>query len=406
MPILGSQGSGAKGAPTVPVIGTASITNSTTVSLTFTAPTSKLPITSYTVTSSPSISLSTSGTTSPLTVTGSFVGGTTYTFTITATNSNGTSSESASSNSVTAAYPAVAAYVGGGLQSLGGNATSSAVRRVQFSNDSISTISATITVTSGSASLSNSGVAGYFAGGVDPNTTSINKLVYSTESTSTISPKVSVQSRQGGFSNSGTAGYYSASYNSQNSMNKLTYSNDTQSSVNWSGYTPGDGLYPGWTFANSGIAGYNAGQAGTNIIKMTFSNETWTNLSAKTYSFSSGQMMAGVANSGTAGYYAGGTSTGSNSLTTAEKLNFSNDTKSSLTGGTTLSVGRSIGVGFGNKGVAGYFALGINLYNSGNNWSILSDVDKIAFSNDTRSTFTLGTHTGYAPRAVSNEGTL
>ena len=101
MPILGSQGSGAKGAPGVPTAGTATVTNATTVSLTFTAPDSKLPITSYTATSSPSIALTTSGTTSPLTVTGTFAASQAYTFTITATNSAGTSSSSSASNSVT-----------------------------------------------------------------------------------------------------------------------------------------------------------------------------------------------------------------------------------------------------------------------------------------------------------------
>ncbi len=101
MPILGSQGSGAKGAPTAPTVGTATVTNSTTVSLEFTASSSKLPITSYTVTSSPSIALTTTGTTSPLTVTGSFETNTTYTFTITATSDAGNSLSSSVSNSVT-----------------------------------------------------------------------------------------------------------------------------------------------------------------------------------------------------------------------------------------------------------------------------------------------------------------
>ena len=101
MPILGSQGSGVKIAPATPTVGTATVTNATTVSLTFTAPDSKLAITSYTATSSPSIALTTSGTTSPLTVTGTFAASQTYTFTITATNSAGTSSSSSASNSVT-----------------------------------------------------------------------------------------------------------------------------------------------------------------------------------------------------------------------------------------------------------------------------------------------------------------
>jgi hypothetical protein len=101
MPIIGSSAGSAKSSPVAPTIGTATATNATTVSLTFTAPFSKLPITSYTVTSSPSITLSTSGTSSPLTVTGSFASNTAYTFAITAANANGTSSASSTSNSVT-----------------------------------------------------------------------------------------------------------------------------------------------------------------------------------------------------------------------------------------------------------------------------------------------------------------
>jgi|694.fasta_scaffold126951_2 hypothetical protein len=101
MPILGARASATKPAPGAPTVGTATVTNSTTVSLTFTAPTSKLPPTSYTVTSSPSIALSVSGSSSPLTVTGSFVISTGYTFSISAVNAQGTSPASSSSNSIT-----------------------------------------------------------------------------------------------------------------------------------------------------------------------------------------------------------------------------------------------------------------------------------------------------------------
>ena len=92
--------------PQAPTIGTATVTNTTTVSLPFTAgATGGSTITSYTVTSSPSIALTYSGTTSPMTLTGSFVAGTSYTFTITAVNSSGSSVASSSSNSVLP-YPA------------------------------------------------------------------------------------------------------------------------------------------------------------------------------------------------------------------------------------------------------------------------------------------------------------
>jgi hypothetical protein len=89
-------------APGAPTLGTATVTNATTVSIPFTAGAANgSAITSYTITSSPSLALSYSGTTSPFTVTGSFVEGQAYTFTMTATNEVGTSSPSSASNSIT-----------------------------------------------------------------------------------------------------------------------------------------------------------------------------------------------------------------------------------------------------------------------------------------------------------------
>jgi uncharacterized repeat protein (TIGR02543 family) len=88
-------------APSAPTLGTAAVTNATTVSLPFTAPAANgSAITSYTITSSPSLALTYSGTSSPFTVTGSFVQGQAYTFTMTATNGAGTSTPSSASNSV------------------------------------------------------------------------------------------------------------------------------------------------------------------------------------------------------------------------------------------------------------------------------------------------------------------
>jgi hypothetical protein len=106
MPIIGAQGSGAKSAPVAPTIGTATDVgtsrayNNGAATVTFTAPTSKLPITSYIVTSSPGGYTGT-GASSPITVTG-LQSATAYTFTVTATSSAGTSSASSASNSITA----------------------------------------------------------------------------------------------------------------------------------------------------------------------------------------------------------------------------------------------------------------------------------------------------------------
>jgi trimeric autotransporter adhesin len=106
MPILGASASGAKSSPAAPTIGTATDVgtgrayNNGAATVTFTAPTSKLPITSYTVTSSPG-SFTASGASSPLTVTG-LASATAYTFTVTATSAAGTSASSSASNSITA----------------------------------------------------------------------------------------------------------------------------------------------------------------------------------------------------------------------------------------------------------------------------------------------------------------
>ena len=90
--------------PNAPTIGTATATDTTTATVSFTAPVNggSTTITSYTATSSPggitgTLSQSGSGT---ITVSG-LSASTSYTFTVTATNSNGTSVPSASSNSIT-----------------------------------------------------------------------------------------------------------------------------------------------------------------------------------------------------------------------------------------------------------------------------------------------------------------
>jgi hypothetical protein len=93
------------GIPDAPTIGTATITGSTTASLSFTAPanTGGLPITSYTVTSSPG-GITATGSSSPISITGLTIGQT-YTFTVTATNSLGTSTASSASNSISLVVP-------------------------------------------------------------------------------------------------------------------------------------------------------------------------------------------------------------------------------------------------------------------------------------------------------------
>jgi hypothetical protein len=95
-----TQGGGIGSVPGAPTIGTATKTNSTTATVTFTPPanTGGYAITTYTATSSIGNITGTS-TTSPITISG-LTSGTGYSFTVTATNSLGVSSPSAASNTV------------------------------------------------------------------------------------------------------------------------------------------------------------------------------------------------------------------------------------------------------------------------------------------------------------------
>ena len=130
--------------PQAPTIGTVSVTNSTTVSIPFTAgATGGKTISSYTTTSSPSISLSTSGTSSPLTATGSFAVGQAYTFTIAAVNANGTSTSSSASNSVIPNVSSFFTYLSTGLDFRGAYCNSDgiyAVGRTSTGTDALAVI--------------------------------------------------------------------------------------------------------------------------------------------------------------------------------------------------------------------------------------------------------------------------
>ena len=99
--------------PDAPVIGTATVTGATSVSLTFTAPASNggAAITGYTVNSSPaSAPVNVAG--SPATISG-LTTGQSYTFTVTATNAAGTGSPSVASNAVVPVSLNVAPVISG-----------------------------------------------------------------------------------------------------------------------------------------------------------------------------------------------------------------------------------------------------------------------------------------------------
>lgn len=159
MPILGASASGAKSIPNAPTIGTATNVgtsrayNNGAATVTFTAPASKLPITSYTVTSSPG-GFTASGASSPITVTG-LQSATAYTFTVTATSAAGTSTASSASNSITATTVPQAPTIGSAAD--GGTGTSATVTYTAGATGGAAV--STFTATSSPSSITGTGAS-------------------------------------------------------------------------------------------------------------------------------------------------------------------------------------------------------------------------------------------------------
>jgi hypothetical protein len=278
---------------------------------------------------------------------------------------------------------------------LGASNNNVAIFRLQFSNDAVSTISATISRSSIRGAYTNSGVAGYFLGDEGGTITNINKLTFSGETRSIISAGLTNSGNPASFSNSGTAGY---NMSVSSTLDKLTYSNDTMSTTSVNSTYPSGGF--GGTFSNSGTAGYggNSGGAAVQIYKLLFSNDTVSYTSSNMYAAVSSS--TGLANSGTAGYFAGGTAS-SVSISVVQKVTFSTDTRTNL--GSVLSSTRFVAAGLQNKGVAGYIGSGGST-TGGYNYAVRTDYNKLAYSNETTSAF--GSLTLVRGVGTSNEGSI
>lgn len=154
-----------------------------------------------------------------------------------------------------------AGYISGGTKGAY-NLNMSQIDKLTFSNESVSTLSYTYSPNrNGQTSFANSGTAGYFAGGqfVAGDTVygamDIYKVSFSNDSVSNLAATLSVlNDSPGGFAKSGTAGYISGGYSRSSftylsTIQKLTFSNDSVStlaaSTNPRAWSQG--------FANSGV---------------------------------------------------------------------------------------------------------------------------------------------------------
>lgn len=187
------------------------------------------------------------------------------------------------SNSGTAGYVA-----GGGT----GGTPFTSIDKILYSGDTRSTLSSVLSpAKQHQASFSNSGTAGYATGGYSTtlstsNNNNAQKLSFSTDVISSLGSIMSSRRAQGGaVSNSGTAGYaaggyvYGTSESVTNSITSLTFSNDTSSNLSETLATATNHISGS---AKSGTAGYFGGGFTSNyantVYKLLFSNNAVSTL--------------------------------------------------------------------------------------------------------------------------------
>lgn len=275
-------------------------------------------------------------------------------------------------------------YLVGGQNSAGRISKISKYSTVTDTETNIASLSA---ATDDQAGMANAEVAGYSAGGNSGGIlASTVKHLFATDTNSFTTALDTTHAAPTGFSNNGIAGYVVGGFSNvighNGRSNKYSFPSDSRSLIGdmTTRYAAGNG------FSNHGTAGYRAG--GTidpsiffDIQKLTYSNDTWATLSA-TASVSTASATA--SNYPTAGYRFGGTNSygGTNWSSNIDKLSFASDTRTTLSA--ALSTTRYVSYGFGSVGVAGYVAGG---YNSGVSAQV-SIVQKLAFTTETISTTT------------------
>lgn len=265
---------------------------------------------------------------------------------------------------------------------------STTVYKFSMNTDTSSTLSATNP--NGSASLaafSNNGTAGYTQGGnptiYDTGVKAITKYLYSNDTISTLTNAAWISSyATAGLTNSGTAGYAAGGIRtgagSTGAISKMPYSTETPGNIGATisfGVTPNNsaGLNRGNT------AGYivngNSGGQQQYSSKLTYSNDT---TSGSFTPISKSQWSSCASNAATTGYIAIGNNNGT--FTTAiNKVVFSSETSS--TSSATLSQARAGGFGISLNGSAGYFFMGRAITAP----TFSNVIDKLAYSTETRS---------------------
>ena len=273
------------------------------------------------------------------------------------------------------------AYWVGGISSL------RAVIKTLFSDDSTSTLAATLGVnTYGFAGCGNGAVAGYTAGndvGVSPwGTNVISKQTFADESNvelGSVLPQLRWTSAAAG--NAGNDGYFAGGMyrngaaTRMDTLFKVDFSDD---SVSTSAETLTQDMMGMGGLANNGVAAYWTGGMDAlrvdTIDKTDFSDDSTANI-VDTLS-SNSVYVTGFANSGTAGYTGSGHD-GSVGLDFVDKITFSDDGVAALAATITT---RWTVASAGQKGEHGYFAGGYQSPDSPTGY--VDTIEKLDFSDD------------------------
>jgi hypothetical protein len=263
------------------------------------------------------------------------------------------------------------------------------IDKLLFNNESQSTLTVTLSQSVYRQSACNSTLAGYFAGGYiyynnsDIYYSFIDKLLFSNESQSTLTVTLSRSVYRQSSCNSISSGYFAGGYCGPNHsfIDKLLFYNESRTTLtatlSQSVYLP--------SACNSTLAGYFAGGSDSSdemhsfIDKLLFSDESRSTL-AVTLSQSVDNQQS--CNSSLVGYFAGGYNSPCQSF--IDKLLFSNETR------TTLALTLSQTIVFQsvcNSTLSGYFAGG-NTLDSNSNIIFQSFIDRLLFSDETRTTLT------------------
>jgi hypothetical protein len=267
-----------------------------------------------------------------------------------------------------------AGYFAGGTS--GGS--QSFIDNLLFSNESRTTLTATLSQSVYGPSACNSSLAGYFAGGFNGNSSQrfIDKLLFSNASRSTLTATLSQSAEFQSTCNSTLAGYFAGGDNGSlySFIDKLLFSDESRSTLTATlSQTVELQSACNSTLAGYFAGGYNGSSVQNFINKLLFSNDSRSTLTA---TLSQTAQYQSACNSSLTGYFAGGGY--SNYYSHIDKLLFSDDSRSTLTATLSQSI---YGQSACNSTLAGYFAGG---YTS----SYQSFIDKLLFNDESRTTLT------------------